>query len=57
MPGIFEGVRVVGAGQTAYAKKSPKSVQRLLYADAFVFTMHHMLFCIVNDRWCKPQNI
>ena len=31
MPGIFEGVRVVGAGQTAYAKKSPKSVQRLLY--------------------------
>jgi acetyl-CoA acetyltransferase len=31
MAGIFEGVRIVGAGQTEYAKKSPKSVQRLLY--------------------------
>lgn len=31
MPGIFDGVRIVGAGQTEYAKKSPKSVQRLLY--------------------------
>jgi acetyl-CoA acetyltransferase len=28
---IFDGVLVVGAGQTAYAKKSLKSVQRLLY--------------------------
>lgn len=27
----FEGVRIVGAGQTAYAKRSPKGVQRLLY--------------------------
>ncbi len=31
MAGIFEGVRVVGAGQTLYEKKSSKSVQRLLY--------------------------
>ena len=31
MAGIFEGVRVVGAGQTQYEKKSAKSVQRLLY--------------------------
>lgn len=31
MAGIFDGVRVVGAGQTAYEKKSPKSVQRLIY--------------------------
>jgi acetyl-CoA acetyltransferase len=29
--GIFEGVRIVGAGQAQYAKRSPKSVQRLLY--------------------------
>lgn len=27
----FEGVRIVGAGQSAYAKKSSKSVQRLMY--------------------------
>jgi acetyl-CoA acetyltransferase len=31
MPGIFDGVRIVGAGQTEYAKRSPKGVQRLLY--------------------------
>lgn len=31
MASIFEGVRVVGAGQAEYAKKSPKTVQRLLY--------------------------
>ena len=31
MAGIFEGVRLVGAGQAEYAKKSPKTVQRLLY--------------------------
>ena len=31
MPGIFEGVRIVGAGQAQYAKKSTKSVQRLFY--------------------------
>jgi acetyl-CoA acetyltransferase len=31
MAGIFEGVRIVGAGQTEYTKKSTKSVQRLLY--------------------------
>jgi acetyl-CoA acetyltransferase len=31
MAGIFEGVRIVGAGQTEYAKKSTKSVQRLLF--------------------------
>lgn len=31
MPGIFEGVRIVGAGQAQYAKKSAKSVQRLFY--------------------------
>lgn len=28
---LFEGVRVVGAGQTPYAKRSPHGVQRLLY--------------------------
>jgi acetyl-CoA acetyltransferase len=27
----FEGVRIVGAGQSPYAKKSSKSVQRLMY--------------------------
>lgn len=31
MIGVFEGVRIVGAGQTAYAKRSPHSVQKLLY--------------------------
>jgi acetyl-CoA acetyltransferase len=31
MPGIFDGVRIVGAGQTEYSKRAPKSVQRLLY--------------------------
>jgi acetyl-CoA acetyltransferase len=31
MPGVFDGVRIVGAGQAQYAKKSAKSVQRLLY--------------------------
>ncbi len=31
MTGIFEGVRIVGAGQTPYAKKSAKSLQRLFY--------------------------
>lgn len=31
MAGIFEGVRIVGAGQTAYAKRSPDTVQKLLY--------------------------
>jgi acetyl-CoA acetyltransferase len=27
----FEGVRIVGAGQTVYAKRSPHTVQKLLY--------------------------
>jgi acetyl-CoA acetyltransferase len=31
MPGAFDGVFIVGAGQTAYAKRADKSVQRLLY--------------------------
>ncbi len=31
MSSVFEGVRIVGAGQTVYAKKSPQTVQRLLY--------------------------
>jgi acetyl-CoA acetyltransferase len=31
MSRVFEGVRIVGAGQTAYAKRSPNGVQRLLY--------------------------
>jgi acetyl-CoA acetyltransferase len=31
MSRAFEGVRIVGAGQTAYAKRSPNGVQRLLY--------------------------
>jgi acetyl-CoA acetyltransferase len=31
MAGVFDGVRVVGAGQTAYAKRSPHTVQKLLY--------------------------
>ncbi|MEA2936118.1 MAG: hypothetical protein QOD74_2764, partial [Variibacter sp.] len=31
MSRVFDGVRIVGAGQTTYAKRSPKSVQRLLY--------------------------
>lgn len=31
MAGIFEGVHLVGAGQTEYAKRSSKGVQRLLY--------------------------
>lgn len=31
MAGIFDGVRIVGAGQTEYAKRSQKGVQRLLY--------------------------
>jgi acetyl-CoA acetyltransferase len=31
MSSVFDGVRIVGAGQTTYAKRSPKSVQRLLY--------------------------
>ncbi|MEO5692986.1 MAG: thiolase family protein [Usitatibacter sp.] len=31
MAGIFEGVRLVGAGQAVYAKKSTRSVQRLFY--------------------------
>ncbi len=31
MASIFEGVRIVGAGQTAYAKRSPHGVPRLLY--------------------------
>lgn len=31
MAGVFEGVRIVGAGQAPYAKKSTKSVQRLFY--------------------------
>lgn len=32
----FEGVRIVGAGQAAYAKRSDRSVQRLLYEAASV---------------------
>ncbi|MFW7343347.1 thiolase family protein [Pollutimonas sp. H1-120] len=31
MIGMFEGVRIVGAGQAAYAKKSDRSLQRLMY--------------------------
>lgn len=31
MGALFDGVRIVGAGQTAYAKRSPSGVQRLLY--------------------------
>ncbi|HXU55273.1 MAG TPA: hypothetical protein VN744_07555, partial [Casimicrobiaceae bacterium] len=31
MAAIFEGVRIVGAGQAQYTKKSTKSVQRLFY--------------------------
>jgi len=31
MRGVFEGVRIVGAGQAPYAKKSTKSEQRLFY--------------------------
>jgi len=31
MNALFDGVRIVGAGQTAYAKRSPHGVQRLLY--------------------------
>jgi len=31
MSTLFEGVRIVGAGQTPYAKRSPHGVQRLLY--------------------------
>jgi acetyl-CoA acetyltransferase len=31
MAGVFEGVRIVGAGQTVYAKRSPDTVQKLLY--------------------------
>lgn len=31
MTDLFEGVRIVGAGQTPYTKRSPHSVQRLLY--------------------------
>ena len=31
MASIFEGVRIVGAGQAQYTKKSTKSVQRLFY--------------------------
>ena len=31
MSALFDGVRIVGAGQTAYAKRSPDGVQKLLY--------------------------
>jgi acetyl-CoA acetyltransferase len=31
MAGLFEGVHIVGAGQAAYAKRSPHGVHRLLY--------------------------
>lgn len=31
MAGVFEGVRIVGAGQAPYAKRSDRSVQRLMY--------------------------
>lgn len=31
MSKLFDGVRIVGAGQTAYAKRSPHGVHRLLY--------------------------
>lgn len=31
MSNLFDGVRIVGAGQTAYAKRSPHGVQKLLY--------------------------
>ncbi|MCY1524877.1 hypothetical protein D9M68_598350 [compost metagenome] len=31
MAGMFEGVRIVGAGQAPYAKRSDRSVQRLMY--------------------------
>ena len=31
MGGAFDGVWIVGAGQTEYAKRADKSVQRLLY--------------------------
>ena len=31
MAGVFDGVRLVGAGQAVYAKKSTRSVQRLFY--------------------------
>jgi acetyl-CoA acetyltransferase len=31
MPGVFEGVRIVGAGQAPYQKKSTKGLQRLMY--------------------------
>jgi acetyl-CoA acetyltransferase len=31
MPSVFEGARVVGAGQSAYTKKSARTVQGLMY--------------------------
>jgi acetyl-CoA acetyltransferase len=31
MGGVFDGVCIVGAGQTEYTKRGPKGVQRLLY--------------------------
>ncbi len=31
MGGMFEGVRVVGSGQSVYTKKSPDTIQKLLY--------------------------
>ncbi|CAB3736073.1 thiolase family protein [Achromobacter denitrificans] len=31
MAGMFEGVRIVGAGQAPYAKRSERGVQRLMY--------------------------
>lgn len=31
MGSVFDGVRIVGAGQTAYAKRSPHGVHRLLF--------------------------
>jgi len=31
MSSLFDGVRIVGAGQTVYAKRSPDTVQKLIY--------------------------
>ena len=39
MASVFEGVRIVGAGQTAYTKRSADTVQKLLY-DAGSAALH-----------------
>jgi acetyl-CoA acetyltransferase len=51
MSSAFEGARIVGAGQTVYAKKSPHTVQKLIY-DAGRAALHD-----AGLRWAQVDGL